>query len=364
MKRINRIFLFFYKCFALYTLVVYALLIWFPFKDWFSGFIMMTFPVVIIVHLFCLISSLLTNKQNIILPVVLLAVGCIFLPRTYSYFNNDAKIETGKKPFKVMSYNVHAFRHNSDNRSEEAKAEIRDMQKWISGSGADVLCMFEYFSRHRSPLFNSNKVFENNGYKHVAYLNRSGWNRKEDYWGLVIYSKLPIISVQDTLFMAQNGMISADVKVGKDTVRIVALHLYSMTLQLDALSSQRTLKGIWSEGRENAKRIKTGFINHADEMSILESWIKGSPHPVIVCGDFNETPYSYVYGKSRSLLANSFEDKGKGFGFTFNGLPYFIRIDNQFYSEDKINLLTFKTINTVQYSDHYPILGTYQIKKK
>ena len=87
--------------------------------------------------------------------------------------------------------------------------------------------------------------------------------------------------------MAQNGMISADVKVGKDTVRIVALHLYSMTLQLDALSSQRTLKGIWSVGRENAKRIKTGFINHADEMDILESWIKVSPHPVIVCGDFN-----------------------------------------------------------------------------
>ncbi len=263
-----------------------------------------------------------------------------------------------------MSYNVHVFRHNSDNSSDEAKTEIRDMQKWISTSGADVLCMFEYFSRRKSLLFNSNKIFENNGYKHVAYLNKSGWNRPEDYWGLVIYSKLPITAVQDTLFMAQNGMISADVKVGKDTVRIIALHLFSMTLKLDALSSQRTLKGLWKEGKDNAKRIKTGFINHADEMDILESWINVSPHPVIVCGDFNETPYSYVYGKSRSLLANSFEDRGKGFGFTFNGLPYFIRIDNQFYNSDKINLLNFKTINNVHYSDHYPILGTYQIKSK
>ena len=364
MKKNKTTFSFFYKCFVCYTLVVYALLAWVPFSGWIWGFVMMTFPLVIAGHLLYLIFSLFSNKKNLILPLIILLLGCFFLPRTYSFHSKgDNKTDSGRKSFKVMSYNVHVFQHYSDNTKMEVKQDIAEMRKWITTSGADVLCMPEYYNYEKSELFNVMPEFKKAGYKHTAYLNEFHGNRPENFWGLAIFSKLPIIAMKDTVFMAQNGMVSTDIKVGKDTVRIIALHMYSMTLQLDVLKNQKTTKGMIKEGKSTARQIKSGFVNHAMEMQLLEEWIKASPHPVIVCGDFNETPYGYVYGKTKALLNNAFEEKGSGFGFTFNKLPYFIRIDHQFYDPEKLSLVNFKTINSVKYSDHYPIMGTYQIRK-
>ena len=65
--------------------------------------------------------------------------------------------------------------------------------------------------------------------------------------------------------------------------------------------------------------------------------IERSPYPVILCGDFNEVPYGYAYGRVRKQLRNAFENSGTGFGFTYNKAPRYIRIDNQFYSNKKVS---------------------------
>ncbi|MBC7408042.1 MAG: hypothetical protein H7339_06610, partial [Arcicella sp.] len=43
-----------------------------------------------------------------------------------------------------------------------------------------------------------------------------------------------------------------------------------------------------------------------------------------------------------------------------NRSPRIVRIDNQFCSES-IKVLDFKTFSDVKLSDHYPILGRYEI---
>jgi endonuclease/exonuclease/phosphatase (EEP) superfamily protein YafD len=80
---------------------------------------------------------------------------------------------------------------------------------------------------------------------------------------------------------------------------------------------------------------------------------------VICAGDFNEIPYSYSYRRLKKGLRNSFEEAGAGFGFTYNGNTLVtLRIDNQFYS-DRVDCVELETLNTVSYSDHFPLLGTY-----
>jgi endonuclease/exonuclease/phosphatase (EEP) superfamily protein YafD len=108
--------------------------------------------------------------------------------------------------------------------------------------------------------------------------------------------------------------------------------------------------------------MKNGFKRRAEEFTVLQDWIKTSPYPVLVCGDFNEVPYSYIYGELRKSLKNSFEEKGQGFGFSFNHLPYFIRIDHQFYNDKRLSVHDFTTYSKIKYSDHYPIMGTYSFK--
>ena len=57
-----------------------------------------------------------------------------------------------------------------------------------------------------------------------------------------------------------------------------------------------------------------------------------SPYPLIVCGDFNDTPASYTYRKTKGDLEDSFLAAGKGYGYTYRYLRKLLRIDYLFYS--------------------------------
>ena len=89
-------------------------------------------------------------------------------------------------------------------------------------------------------------------------------------------------------------------------------------------------------------QLKGGFEDRAIQVKELEKWIEESPYPVMVCGDLNELPYGFAYGKIRKYLRNSFEDAGRGFGFTYHRKPGFLRIDNQFYDEKKTRSKTIQ----------------------
>lgn len=361
MKKVTSIFSFFYRSFVLYTLTCYALLYWFPFNGWFWGFVMMSFPVVVIGHIIVLLFSLLSGgKKNVLLPVIMLLLAGIFLPRTFQ-LNGQVEIPE-KKTFKVMNYNVHGF-ENDSKRGQQYMVENSNMKEWVTNRDVDILCMAEYVNYENSTANNVSGALKNKGFKYKKHFNEHKFNRPQSYWGMVLFSKYPIVAARDTMFEMQNGMIQADIQVGTDTVRVLSVHLYSMALRLNTLAKQRTAKGILHEGKTTARLIKQGFLGHARELEVVLSWVKSSPYPVIVCGDFNETPYGYVYGKTSSMLQSAFEEGGNGFGFTYNQIPYFIRIDHQFYDKTQLKLVNFETLNGIPFSDHYPLVGTYTVLK-
>ncbi|MCF0063840.1 endonuclease/exonuclease/phosphatase family protein [Dyadobacter chenwenxiniae] len=361
MKGLKNFLWFLYKCFAAYTLLIYILILWIPLKGWVAGFMMMSFPVVVIVHLVSIPIWFIVERKKALLPLVMAALAGIFLSRTYS-FGHKADEQELARSFSVMNYNVHSFQRNEDLKDPQVRGNIGDMKSWISSSDADILCMSEYFS-DRGKLLNINKALDSAGYVYSAFYSRNKAENHTHSWGLAVLSKYPILAQRDTIFEAQNGMLQADIKIKGDTVRIIAVHLYSMTLKLSALVHQKQMDGVKKEGKITFERMRNGFVRRSAEMSALETWINASPYPVIVCGDFNEIPYGYVYSKMRSLLRNGFEEKGDGFGFTFNHLPYYIRIDHQFYSDDELQIQDFTTFDKVDYSDHYPVMGHYQFKR-
>lgn len=361
MKGFKNFLWFLYKCFATYTLLIYIMILWIPLKGWVAGFMMMSFPVVVLIHLVSIPIWFMVERKRALLPLVMFALAGIFLSRTYS-FGHKADAQELQKSFSVMNYNVHSFERNEDLKNPDVRQKVRDMKRWVASSEADILCMSEYFS-DRGRLFNINKALDSSGYVHSAFYSRNEEEHHTHSWGLAVLSKYPILAQKDTIFEAQNGMLQADIKIKGDTVRIIAVHLYSMTLKLSTLVRQKQMDGVKKEGKNTFTRMRNGFVRRSAEMGALESWINASPYPVIVCGDFNEIPYGYVYSKMRDLLRNGFEEKGEGFGFTFNRLPYFIRIDHQFYNDDKLQIQDFTTFNQVDYSDHYPVMGHYQFKR-
>lgn len=361
MKGIKRLLWFLYQCFAFCTLVIYALILWVPFGGWVAGFMMMSFPLLVLIHLISVPIWFVVERKKAMLPLVVFGAAGLFLSRTYALGgSNEVDAAAGGKPkFSVMSYNVHVFQKLTHPRTEKTREEISDMKAWIGDSGADVLCMPEYYQEDQT-IFDSGNYLRKKGYRYSAYFNRKKYGNS--YWGLAVLSKHPIVASRDTIFEQQNGMIQADVKIGHDTVRVIGLHLYSMTLGLSKLVRQKEMDGIEAESRITLRKMKNGFKRRAIEFDVLKKWVESSPYPVLVCGDFNEVPYGYVYGKLRNILRNSFEEKGQGFGFTFNHLPYFIRIDHQFYDDQRLRVHDFTTYSKIKYSDHYPIMGTYSFK--
>ncbi|TLV02359.1 endonuclease/exonuclease/phosphatase family protein [Dyadobacter luticola] len=361
MKRLQNFLWFLYECFAFYTLIVYALIFWIPFDGWLAGFMMMSFPVVMIIHVISVPVWYIFGKKKALLPIAMLLLGCLFLPRTFA-FGHEPESNASGNTFSIMNYNTHFFMRNSEPQHHpEVKEAIEVMKAWVANSGADVLCMPEYYEDHKK-TFNLREVLSNAGYKYNSKFKIDEHKQQNHYEGVIMYSKYPIISSRDTVFEAQNGMIQIDIKIRQDTVRVIGVHLYSMMLNLSKLANQKKMKGIKRESKFTFERMKSGFLQRSTEVAILESWIEDSPYPVIACGDFNEVPYGYVYGRLKKTMNNAFEEKGRGFGFTFKNLPYFIRIDHQFYTPKSLAPLDFETFK-VNYSDHYPVMGKYLIKK-
>jgi endonuclease/exonuclease/phosphatase (EEP) superfamily protein YafD len=83
-----------------------------------------------------------------------------------------------------------------------------------------------------------------------------------------------------------------------------------------------------------------------------------SPYPVIVAGDFNDTPVSYTYRVMRRGLNDAFVEAGYGAGFTYRGKYPPNRIDYIIYGEG-IECTDFDIVK-VRYSDHYPVIAYFR----
>jgi endonuclease/exonuclease/phosphatase (EEP) superfamily protein YafD len=108
-------------------------------------------------------------------------------------------------------------------------------------------------------------------------------------------------------------------------------------------------------------RLRDAFIKRAAQADIIAAHISGCSHPVIICGDFNDTPVSYTYRTIRDGLMDAFSESGWGLGRTYNGKFPSFRIDYILYG-GSIDALFF-TREKIKLSDHFPIISYLKVKK-
>lgn len=234
--------------------------------------------------------------------------------------------------------------------SPNSEESIANSIEWATKFPADIKCFQEFYQDFTTPSRNALKLISKDGefqYKYHSF----GRNSKRSQ-GLAIFSRYPIVN-EGMVFNNQtnNGSIFVDVKIDNDTIRIYNTHLESMNIPAKELAE---LEGIKKNYRETIRKLKNGIVMRARQVELLMEHIANSPHPVILAGDFNDVPYSYTYFTVRSTLQNAFEAAGRGFGFTYNKVLFFLRIDHIFTDNDFV-VHQFRTHREVDYSDHYPI---------
>jgi endonuclease/exonuclease/phosphatase family metal-dependent hydrolase len=81
---------------------------------------------------------------------------------------------------------------------------------------------------------------------------------------------------------------------------------------------------------------------------------KANGYYTIVCGDFNDTPLSYVHRTIQGPLADAYAESGFGLGISYNQNFFLFRIDHIFHSSS-MDAYNCRVDTRVNLSDHYPI---------
>ena len=286
-------------------------------------------PILLLINLAFVIYWLIKLKKQLILSSLILLIGWFTVTPFYKLSKKNTSLNSD---LRVMSYNVRTFNHWNWLNEEEIEEKIIS---FIKDNDPDVLTIQENMSLPKYVL--------DFPYKYIEKKYAKG------RFGMAIYSKLPIIN-QGSLKLKNtfNNIIFADIVRKKDTIRIYNLHLQSLSISPDKENF----------GQENSekliKTLKKRFKQQAEQTELFLAHENNWKGKRIVCGDFNNTAYSWVYNQISKNKKDAFIEAGNGFGKTFK-YAFPMRIDFIF-SDENANINQFNSF-TEKYSDHYPILA-------
>lgn len=318
------------------TLISYASIWVSPASFKLAGAIPFFIPFFLILNLITFIVFIYKRSVKVLIPLAGLILGYPFIMASFA---TNSEVTEEARSFSVMSYNVKGFVSAKETQSGE-------MFDYIADIDADINCFQEFYNR-------ASYIQKTRRMGRYTFIHDRRTSR------LAISSKYPIIK-HGLLLPDQryNNIMFADILLAKgDTLRVYNAHLQSMGITHTNPDYYGDLVSEYDDAK--AKFLKGASIR-ANQISTLLEHASACRYPILIAGDFNDVPYSYNYFRVRRRFSNAFEEAGSGFGFTYNGDLPFLRIDNQFFNDD-LRVHSFETIDSADYSDHYPILGIYSI---
>lgn len=294
-------------------------------------------PLLILLNVLFFLYWLIKIKRQLLLSLFVLFIGYVIHGSLYKFSaSNDIKIDN---PIKVMNFNVRLF--NLYDWIKEKDVDIK-IVNFIKSENPDILCIQDYHTNSKDDLSFFKYKFE-----------KISGNKIHN--GQIILSKFPIINSGSLEFPnTNNNAIFADVVKGKDTIRIYNIHLQSLKIDTD-------VEKLKEEGSERLfKQVENTFKRQQFQSELFLHHKRQCPYKMIICGDFNNTAYSYVYRKIRGDLNDTFKEAGAGFGRTYDFKFFPVRIDFIF-ADDSFIVNKFKTYDD-HLSDHYPIMTSLSLE--
>ena len=297
-------------------------------------------PLLLINIGFILFWLFFANKYFLV-SLVTIIVRYSFVP-LYIQLSGNEHI-TDDRHFRIMTFNVHRFTKEDDACVQTIGVVKENMP--------NVIC-FQEFAAMPGKV-NVYDSLRRQGYNY----NYSHVRKNKQPRGTSIFSKYPIIKAGN---IDSTRCIYVDVKTSSDTIRIYNIHLSSYRLdEEDRNEIDRIKHGDMTEkSKKTLHKFKTTAGKHQQETDILLKHIANSSYKTIMCGDFNDTPASYVYQKMKDIYTDSYVAKGKGLSTTYNGIFPAFRIDYILHHNDFVTD-SYRRIKT-NISDHYPILVSIQ----
>jgi endonuclease/exonuclease/phosphatase family metal-dependent hydrolase len=344
--------------FAFTLLVSYLAVVISPGDFALPAFFGLAYPYLLLINIILVVIWAMLLRFEALISVVVIAIG-------FTHFSNYIKLSKPSadksNTIKVLSYNVRLFNYFENNHGITSEKKVIE---FIKSQKPDIICLQEFFMSGY-PAVEEAFLINALGGKYYSHLKVIGSGKNRSY-GIVTLSRFPIVRKGEIIHPRSSSLsIFTDVQIQKDTFRIYNNHLESFRLhrmersfidEMTASDDKETMKDV----KSLSVSLKKGFVIRAQQAQVVKDNINLSPYPVIVLGDFNDTPVSYAYRKIRKGLKDSFVNSGYGAGFTYIGNYPRNRIDYILYDDALINSC-FEIIK-VKYSDHYPIIAYFRKK--
>lgn len=317
-------------------------------------------PFLLICNVLALVYWVITRSWFAFIPVIALVSSINYIGTIFQF---GGKPDSVTANLTIATYNVRAF--NRDGSGVVAGDIINSLKK----EGADIVCMQEFDNNmsgdHRGI---SAKIADVYPYTAIGK-------------NLAILSRYPIKQNKDILFeMTNNASMWADIQVDeKHTIRVFNVHMETTGINRTLHHASKQQAAETAKDPENDPDEQPDLVINRDVASnVFENYIlncairsgqattvanekRNSPYPIVLCGDFNDVPYSYTYNTLLTNLKDGFREGGHGYGATYRGLKGIFRIDYIFHSEN-MESVDYYTIDQ-DYSDHNPVFSRLSVKQ-
>lgn len=297
-------------------------------------------PYLFLVNAVWIVFWLCLVRWTFLVSLVVCVARIGFVP---CYFQLNGTADVAQDPehnLKVMTFNAHNF------SGSDGSLPIDTGAIWfvdlLRQENPDVLSIEEFAL---PPHYKLIDTLESMGYSYRRGIH-------DRMAGVTLFSKYPIRSETT---MQGYGMMCTDVLWPRQTVRIVSVHLDSYRLTHDETQNLSQLNYSDTNVRRIFHKTKSTVEHHETEWKEeLMPIVTSSPFPLVVCGDYNDTPGSYIYQQFSRKMHDAFVGQGRGYCATFKGGMASFRIDHVFYS-DPLEALAYKRLHS-DISDHYPVV--------
>lgn len=337
-----------------------------PEKVALSVFFGLLFPVFLLLNAGFVVFWLFNRNRWYALLSALTLLFCAGSVNNFCPVNfwNDRE-ETGETRISILSYNVHYF---NDYKSHTSKSP-NEIVDYIKEQDADIVCLQEFGVFRKEEGFITEQQIRKAlpQYKYYHCSPKSEWPKAKI--GMACFSKYPITKVREVELSRKtyNGSSLYEIDVKGEKIMLLNNHLESNRFtEKEKKMYRNTIKNLTLNNIDSVKqrlmlKLDKAAKIRAQQAEHLSKVIADCGDRIIVCGDFNDTPMSYIYHTIRGNMKDAYVETGFGPGITYHENGFWFRIDHLLYGK------AFRAVDTrignKKYSDHYPLLVMLSIRK-
>ena len=345
MKGINRFIFYVNVFFAGILLLSYLAPFVNPNTFWPIAFLGLGYPLLLIINIVFILIWILTKPAYALLSILSIGVGWKQLYNLYAIPTNtlNTTIELNNS-ITIASYNIAQLNRIKRLGNARRDEKEREFKKFLEDEDMDVISLQE--------------VSKHNIQEMVNLMDNASHFHHDNYTGII--SKFPIIkngSIKDE--KNRTFAVWSDIQKDNFVFRVYSAYLQSNLISRD---TDELIKSVdsnqprtWERVKQILGKYKAAIQFRAEDIILLKSHVRDSPNPVVLSGDFNDVPHSYIYHQLSQDLFDTFH-YSRGMQSTYAGQIPLLRID-YILADQAFEKGSFDR-KKVDFSDHYPIIST------